>query len=171
MITLYAIEQLSPDELKTIGKEAVKRMETAAESLREKAGSMEEKDLYGQLIDYAEEKIKNYLASEDTIKSVLTNPHNIENAFNEMTSTPEFEKIGTEEHRRLPRVVMMMLLAGAEANAADAALSYIRMHTDKNPAEFNAVEKLVEIYNGYFRDALEYGKGNDKKLTFTGEKQ
>ena len=33
MITLYAIEQLSPDELKTIGKEAVKRMETAAESL------------------------------------------------------------------------------------------------------------------------------------------
>lgn len=66
---------------------------------------------------------------------------------------------------------MMMLLAGAEANAADAALSYIRMHTDKNPAEFNAVEKLVEIYNGYFRDALEYGKGNDKKLTFTGEKQ
>lgn len=58
MITLYAIEQLSPDELKTIGKEAVKRMETAAESLREKAGSMEEKDLYGQLIDYAEEKIK-----------------------------------------------------------------------------------------------------------------
>lgn len=33
-------------------------METAAESLREKAGSMEEKDLYGQLIDYAEEKSK-----------------------------------------------------------------------------------------------------------------
>lgn len=66
---------------------------------------------------------------------------------------------------------MMMLLAEPKPMPLMLLFSYIRMHTDKNPAEFNAVEKLVEIYNGYFRDALEYGKGNDKKLTFTGEKQ
>lgn len=165
------IEKLSSDELATVSAEAVKRMEAMALNLKAKAEGMEEKDLYNQLIDYAEDKIKAYFAEPETIKKVLTDPHNIEEAFNAMTSTEEFEKIGTEEHRRLPRVVMMMLLAGAEANAADAALTYFKENTDKNPEEFLSVDRLVDVYNGYFKDALEYGKGNDKKVVFSGEKQ
>lgn len=155
------------DRLEEISKAAVAKMEEIGSALKQRATEMDEKDLYVSLVDYAEKGIKQYFSNPENMERVLTNPHNIESIYNEMTETEEFKSLGSEEHRQLPRVVTMAMLAGAEANAADIAAQSIEPDSE----EFGILNTLANIYQGYFKDALNYGHGNNKNIGFTGEKQ
>ena len=164
-------KELTKEELTEISAEAIARLEQLAGNLKAKAENMDEKELYHTMTDYAEKEIKAYFADPDNMKKVLSNPHNIGEAYQKMTETDEFKKIGTQEHRMLPRVVMMMMLAGAEAHAADAAALYLQNQKKAPAEEIAPYVHLIDIYNGYFKDAVNYGHGNDKNVVFSGEKQ
>ncbi|WP_301185657.1 hypothetical protein, partial [uncultured Dubosiella sp.] len=84
--------------------------------------------------------------------------------FSTIVETDEFKKFEAEEVRRFPRVVLMTVVTGSESIACQAAEEVYA--DDKEAVE--QFEKLKKVYHGYLQDALAYGRGEKKNISFTG---
>lgn len=162
------LSDLSEEKIQDIQSVVAARLQLIRKNLLDQAKDQENEAVYTKLVEYCTNKVSEYMKNPANLKEVLTNSSNIEKAYNEMTGTKEFEEIATEDFRRLPRVIAMTILAGSEAIAADEALILL---DDRPDDEKQFLNNLVTRYQGYMQDAVAYGKGDDKKLAFTGEKQ
>lgn len=137
-------------------------------TISERAATMADARTYQTLLDYCFEHVSQYIDNRDNMMKLLLDSKNIQPVYHYMVSTPEFEAICSEEYRGFPRVIAMTVLAGSEAAAADAAL---RVLNGEPAPVVDYLESQVETYQKYLRDAVSYGKGEDKKVVMTGSKQ
>lgn len=137
-------------------------------AISERASGMADVHTYQNLLDYCYEQTAAYIDNRDNMMKLLLDSKNIQPVFNSIVNTEEFREICTEEYKGFPRVIAMTVLAGSEAAAANAALSVLK----GEPANVvDYLESQVDTYQKYLRDAIAYGKGEDKKVVMTGQKQ
>lgn len=137
-------------------------------ALSERAAGMANANMYQDLIDYCYEQVGQYIDNPDNMMKILSDPNNIQPAYNAMAETEEFKAISMEEYKGFPRVILMTVLAGSEAAAANEAYE---MYRDSDPEIAPYLDNLANVYHKYFSDAVSYGKGEDKKVVMTGHRQ
>lgn len=161
------LENLSDEKLGEIISAVKVWLAKSRETLVASAAGSGDEDTYIQIVEYCTSKVDDYASDPGNMKKILTDPTNIEGAYAALTDTEEFKAIGSKEHRALPRVVAMMILAGSETQAADTALKVMN-HLPEEDTKF--LDHLADKYHGYMKDASEYGNGDNKNLYFTGKK-
>ncbi|MCF0258815.1 MAG: hypothetical protein HUJ54_03045 [Erysipelotrichaceae bacterium] len=159
------ISLLQKEERDEIAAAVLKQLDTTSAALQEKAAGMENPQDYLNLIRYLIRETGVYMTSSNHLDEVLTQPKNIESAFVSLTDNDEFKGLAKEEMRRLPRVMAMSILCGAETAAADKSAEILK---GMNPEAEHFVSGLADIYHGYMQDALSYGRGEDKKASVIG---
>lgn len=137
-------------------------------SLSAKAQTMADAGTYMDLIDYCFENVEAYVDNPDNMMKILTDSYNIQPAYNSIAETEEFKEICSEEYKGFPRIILMTVLAGSLAACANEAYLLCK---DKDPQTAGYFDSLVDVYHKYLQDALSYGKGDDKKVVMTGQRQ
>lgn len=153
------------DEIINLTDEIMKQNHQA---IGERAQGMADEQTYLRLLDYCYAQTAAYLNNRDNMMKVLTDSKNIQPVYNSIVDTPEFQSLCTEEYKGFPRVIAMTILAGSEAAAAHVALNYVK-DASKNVEDH--LNQLIDTYQSYLRDAISYGKGEDKRVVMTGQKQ
>ncbi|MCF0246396.1 MAG: hypothetical protein HUJ55_06190 [Ileibacterium sp.] len=159
------IELLTKEDREDILASVFKQLDLTSAALQEKAAAMEDPQAYLALITYCTKETGLYMAKDKNLDEVLTQPKNIEKAFTALTDTEEFTSLSKEDMRRLPRIMAMSILCGAETAAANCAAEILK---GMNPEAAHFVSGLVDIYHKYMQDALSYGRGEDKKASVIG---
>ena len=161
-------ELLTPEKIEAIISDTDQSMKANYEALSQRASGMADVRTYQELLDYCYEQTFAYIDNPDNLMKLLIDSKNIQPVYNSITSTEEFKEICTEEYRGFPRVIAMTILAGSEALAAHAALQNL---SEATPELQNYLDTQVDTYQKYLRDALAYGRGDDKRMMMHGEKQ
>lgn len=155
--------QFSDAALEQILKETDQRLIQTKNALMAHASAQPNKESYESLVDFCYEGVKNYLSDPEHLKEALSTPKSIEGAYQSLVEDPKFLALDVKDMRHFPRVILMTILAGALANAALSA----GFLTEDNEERSN-LNVLADIYEKYMRDALSYGRGEDKNLNVTG---
>ncbi|MBF0578511.1 hypothetical protein IM774_01625 [Erysipelotrichaceae bacterium RD49] len=159
---------LTKEKLEEIITMTDKVMESNYKALSEQASSMEDVKTYQALLDYCYQQVGLYVDNPDNMMKILQQSTNIQPVYNSIVETEEFKEICTEEYKGFPRVIAMTILAGTEAAAAHCALTALQGES-KEAEEY--LDSLVDTYQGYLKDAIAYGKGENKNVMMTGKKQ
>lgn len=159
---------LTKEKLDEIISLTDKVMDDNYKAISEKASGMADVRTYQELLDYCYEQTAMYIDNRDNMMKLLLEPTNIQPVYHSIVNTEEFKAICTEEYKGFPRVIAMTILAGSEAAAANAALTILNGEPE---AVVSYLDGLVETYQKYLRDAVEYGKGENKNVVMTGKKQ
>lgn len=160
---VLTVEKL--DEIITLTNELMQQNHKA---ISERAAGMADEQTYQRLLDYCYEQTALYIDNRDNMMKLLTDSKNIQPVYNSIVSTEEFQQICSPEYKGFPRVIAMTVLAGSEAAAANAALSVLQ---DGPEALVHHLDQLIGTYQAYLRDAIAYGKGDNKRVVMTGNKQ
>ncbi len=161
-------ELLNQEKIEAIIRDTDQGMKANYQALSERAAGMADVNTYQELLDYCYDQTFAYIDNPDNLMKVLADAKNIQPVYHSITSTEEFKEICTEEYRGFPRVIAMTILAGSEAVAADAAL---RNLPDASQALQDYLDTQVATYQKFVRDALAYGRGEDKRMMMHGQKQ
>lgn len=161
-------EVLSVEKLDEIIALTNEVMEQNHKAISERAVGMADEKTYQRLLDYCYEQTALYIDNRDNMMKLLTDSKNIQPVYNSIVGTEEFEQVCPKEYKGFPRVIAMTVLAGSEAAAANAALSVLQ---DAPEALVLHLDQLIDIYQSYLRDAIAYGKGENKSVVMTGSKQ
>lgn len=143
-------------------------MDDNYKAISARASGMADVRTYQELLDYCYQQTGLYIDNRDNMMKLLVDPKNIQPVYHSIVNTEEFKEICTEEYKGFPRVIAMTILAGSEAAAANAALTLLK---DEPESVVNYLDGLVDTYQKYLRDAISYGKGEDKKVVMTGKQQ
>ena len=161
-------EVLTETVLEQIIRETDKVMDQNYRALSERASGMAAVHTYQQLLDYCYQQTGLYLDNRDNMKKVLLDANNIPSVYHSVVESEEFKAICAEEYKGFPRVIMMTILAGSEAAAANAAAGILETAgADAQLVQYE--DDLCTTYQKYLRDAIAYGKGEDKKIVMAGE--
>lgn len=161
-------EALTHEVIEAIIAETDSRMKDSYEALSSRTANMPDAQNYQMLVDYCYQQATLYLDNPDNMKKVLVDSNNIASAYHSMVENEEFKALLPEEYKGFPRIIMMTVLAGSEANAAISAASYLEAH-DAQTELVDYEDKLAEIYRGYLQDALDYGNGKKKVVHAMGD--
>lgn len=159
---------LTKEKLEEIISMTDQVMEANYKAISEKASGMPDVETYQRLLDYCYQQVGLYVDNPDNMMKLLQQSTNIQPVYNSIVETEEFKEICTEEYKGFPRVIAMTVLAGTEAAAAHAAYQVLK---DESEPVADYLDHLVDIYQGYLRDAISYGKGENKNVVMTGHKQ
>lgn len=159
---------LTKEKLDEIIKLTDQVMNENYKAISQRAAGMADVQTYQNLLDYCYDQTFSYIDNRDNMMKLLLDSKNIQPVYNSIVGTPEFAEICTEEYKGFPRVIAMTVLAGSEAAAANAALTVLNGEPEN---VVNYLDSLVDTYQKYLKDAIAYGKGEDKKVVMTGHKQ
>ncbi len=157
-------DMFTNDTLKKVHERTIEKMKEQEKALIDKAKSMDNADNYIELTEFCYKEVRKFVGNDEDLEQILTYPQITSKIFNTIVDTDEFKKFEAEEVRRFPRVVLMTVVTGSESIACQAAEE---VYADDKEA-IEQFEELKKVYHGYLQDALAYGRGEKKNISFTG---
>lgn len=159
----YTAAQL--DEVREIME---KRLDANKAAVKEKAKDMADEENYVELMTFCYDRTEAWLTKPENLQKVFTNPNSIEEAYQTITTDEKFETLASEDYRLLPRILTMTVLAGSMAAACHEALENLQ---DLSEEQREDLDRLANLYHKYMEDAVSYGKGENKTISFPQQEQ